>query len=66
MIFKKFLTVLHWTYLALLVLGTVTILLRRLVWEQIPTQISPWVVYLTIAINCCWIVLLLRRWRRTT
>ncbi|MGZ6479156.1 MAG: hypothetical protein ACXWQE_07650 [Bdellovibrionales bacterium] len=63
---EKFLSVTHWAYLFVLALGTLVILLRRLAWEQVPTQVSPFVVYLTLLLNCCWIALLIHRWARSS
>jgi len=65
MSFKKvILNTVHWIYFALLVWGTVLILIRRWYWDQVPTQVSASVVYLTLVINACWIALLIFRWWR--
>jgi hypothetical protein len=61
---QRFLNAVHWLYFALLVWGTVLILLRRWCWNQVPTQVSAPVVYLTLIINACWIALLIFRWWR--
>ena len=52
-------------YLALLTWGTVLIALRRWSWNQVPTQISAKIVFLTLLINCIWIGLIIRRWVRS-
>jgi hypothetical protein len=64
MTFRKFAAGARRAALALLLIGTVMILVRRLLWGQIPTQVSAFTVYLTVAINCVWIAFAVARgWR---
>jgi hypothetical protein len=48
-------------YLLISLWSSVVILLRRLAWHQIPTQVSAPVVYATVAINVLVAVWLVRR-----
>lgn len=54
-----------WIYVFLLAYFSLEILWRRLFWEQIPTQVSPALVYSTLALNVLVLVILFSKMVRT-
>jgi hypothetical protein len=46
----------EWFGIFLLSFWTISILFRRWVWDQVPSQISPFLVYALVLLNVCFLI----------